>query len=225
MIGKLITIEGIDGSGKKTQTNLIKQYLESKGKKVKVIEFPRYKTEVGKVIANYLKGDYGKLNEVPNELICIAYASDRAGMSSKIRRLLNDGYYVIADRYTYSNLFTAAKLPKDQQYNFIKWIEKMEFKSLNIVKPDYNFYLYLDPEIAYKRINQRGKRDYQDGKDDIHEQDINFLSDVTECYFNIAKDNPKWNIINQIQNNKQLSKNQIFNKIKKHLDKIIKEGE
>lgn len=219
--GKFITVEGCDGSGKHTQSCKMKEYLESKGKKVIMYSFPRYDTTIGKIIANYLKGEYGNINEVPHELICIAYAADRAAASADINEALNKGYYVISDRYTYSNLFTAAKMPEEKWLPFIQWIEDMEFNNLGVVKPDFNIYLYIDPLISIKRIEQRGKRDYQEGKEDIHENNKKLLINTAKCYLDFANYSKNWFVIDQMENDTQLPPNKVFEKIEKILDNII----
>jgi dTMP kinase len=219
--GKLISLEGIDGSGKGTQSNKIKEYLESKGINVSIYHFPRYETLVGKQIARYLQGEFGDKDHVPHELVCIAYATDRFAAAKEIYMSLAKGEWVICDRYTYSNLFTAAKMPESEWEFFIDWIEHMEFNNLGVIKPDFNFYLYVDPQISIKRIQQRGLRDYQDGKKDIHESDPELLISTAKCYLNFAMNKLDWCIIDQMNGENQLSKEQVFEKIKQQLDKLI----
>lgn len=220
--GIFVSVEGLDASGKETQVKLLEDYLVKNGYKVKVFSFPQYETLIGKVIASYLKGDYGDIHSIPKELICIAYAADRVKVSNEIRNLLNAGYIVIANRFTYSNIFSAAKLPKDQWMSFVSWIEQLEFEEMNIVRPHYNFYLHVDPEISIQRIKERGKRDYQDGKEDIHENNNILLKNASEIYLQIAKSNPqKWYVINQMKDGKQISKEETFKIFKKKFLNIL----
>jgi dTMP kinase len=221
MAGKLLSFEGIDGCGKGTNTRKVKEYLESQGKKVKMYSFPQYDTTVGKIIARYLKGDFGDIKKVPYELICIAYAADRASVAQEVTEFLENDYWVIMDRYTYSNLFTAAKMPQDQWAPFIEWIEEMEFTNLGVIKPNYNFYLYIDPMVSIQRIEQRGKRDYQDGKDDIHENNSELLINTAKCYLKHATGHCNWFVIDQMVNGIQLTPDEVFNKIKEKLDDIL----
>jgi dTMP kinase len=217
----IVSIEGIDGSGKGTNVNKIVEYLRSQGKKVIKYSFPQYETTIGKLIARYLKGDFGDINKVPYELICTAYAADRASIQSELKNTLNSVDYIILDRYTYSNLFTAAKLPEDQWDTFINWIEDMEFNNLGILKPDYNFYLYVDPMISIQRIEERGKRDYQDGKEDIHENNKELLINTAKCYLKFANSRDNWFVIDQMVDGQQLPPDKVFEKIKEKLDLII----
>lgn len=224
MAGKIISCEGVDACGKNSQTNKMVEYIKSKGKNVTKISFPRYETTVGKVIAQYLQGTYGCIEKVPFELICIAYAADRASTMQYVRQLLNEDYYVIMDRYTYSNLFTAAKMPQEKWNSFIEWIENMEFGNLGVIKPDYNFYLYIDPNLSIKRIEERGKRDYQKGKNDIHENNSELLTNTAKCYLDFAKGKGNWFIINQMVDGEQLHADKVFEKIKEKLDYILMQG-
>ncbi|MFW6008654.1 MAG: dTMP kinase [archaeon] len=220
--GKIIAVEGIDGAGKNTQVNNIINYIKLHGKQVINYTFPRYETLIGEQIARYLKGEFGDISKVPYELICIAYAADRSTIRDKVLGHLRNNRYIVMDRYTYSNLFTAAKLPENKWGEFINWIEDMEFNNLGVVKPDYNFYLYIDPELAVKRIKSRGKRDYQKGKEDIHENNVKLLKNVAKCYFNFAENKKNWFIINQMNHKQQLSEEEVFELIKDKLDIILK---
>jgi dTMP kinase len=219
----VITVEGIDGCGKGTNTKKMVEYLESRGKSVKLYSFPRYESTIGKVIARYLKGEFGPIDKVPYELICTAYAADRASIQNDIKNSFecNGIDIVIMDRYTYSNLFTAAKLPEEQWKSFIDWIEDLEFNNLGIRKPDYNFYLYIDPMVSIQRINERGKREYQEGKEDIHENNSQLLINTAKCYLQFAKSKDNWFVIDQMKDGNQLSTDEVFELIKEKLDIIL----
>lgn len=221
--GLLISTEGLDGSGKNTQVTLLQEFLEKEGYKVAKFSFPQYETLIGKVISSYLKGDYGDVKSVPYELICIAYGADRAQASNEIRNLLNAGYIVLADRFTYSNIFTAAKMPEEKWLPFVEWIEEMEFNQLRVVRPDYNFYLHVDPEISLQRIKGRGKRDYQEGKEDIHENNEQLLRDTSKAYLKLANNNKrKWSIIDEMNSDgSQKSITEVFELLKNEFLKLI----
>ncbi|MDF2534295.1 MAG: hypothetical protein K0R18_452 [Bacillales bacterium] len=224
--GLLLTFEGIDGAGKGTHVKSTAKYLENLGHTVHIVSFPEYERPIGKVIASYLKGEYGGIDSVPDELICIAYAADRARLRDEIKNSIENGHIVLADRYTYSNLFTAGKkISKEERQEFIGWIEDMEFNELKVVKPDYNFYLYVDPSISIERIESRGKREYQEGKEDIHENNNQLLINVSETYLDFAKTRDNWIVIDQMKNGKQKSVDEVFAMIKREIDKIITERE
>ena len=95
MVGRFIVLEGIDSAGKKTQTQLLEKFLSGKGYKVKSLHFPQYDTDFGKLVGNYLRGEYGKLDELPPEIPCLLYALDRYQFKDQlIWDLKNDVYYV-----------------------------------------------------------------------------------------------------------------------------------
>lgn len=220
--GLFISFEGLDGSAKGTHTKLLEKYLEGLGHTVHVVSFPEYERTIGKVIASYLKGEYGDINSVPHELVCIAYAADRARLKEEITNSLSNGHIVLADRYTYSNLFTAGKMPKEKRQEFIDWIEDVEFNELKVVKPDHNFYLYVHPSVSIERIESRGKREYQEGKEDIHENNKQLLINVAETYYDFAESKDNWTIINQMdENNKQKSMDEVFLMIKDKVNDIL----
>lgn len=219
--GMIFEVEGIDGAGKGTQAKRMAEYLKSKGHNTVVQSYPQYETQIGKVIANYLKGGYGSIEDVPKELICLAYAADRASNNAHMEFCRERGTHTIMDRYTYSNLFTAAKLPEEKWDEFIKWIEEIEFNELEIPRPHYGFYLHVDPEISIQRIKERGKRDYQDGKEDIHENNEELLRNTAKCYLKFAESKDNWFVIDQMKDGKQLSPDEVFELIKEKLDEII----
>ena len=222
--GLLISYEGVDGSGKCTQSKKLEQYLKSKGKNVVLYEFPRYDTFFGQIIAKYLKGEFGGIDDVPKELISIVYAADRKNVQEEIRNHLNNGSIVICDRYTHSNLFQAAKTDEKYWNEIIDWVEKMEFEEFNIIKPDITFYLYVDINTTINRIESRGKRDYQNGKTDIHEDNKDLLTNAAKCYLEYGKNRPsnKWISINQSKEDGSiLSVEEIFEIIKDNIDNLI----
>lgn len=202
-----------DASGKGTNVELLKESLERIGFQVIVYSFPQYKSTVGKVIANYLQGNYGNIDNVPYELICTAYAADRARFAEDIITYLDNGYIVLCDRYTYSNAFTVAKMPFEKWDNFINWIEDLEFNCLNVIEPDYNVYLHVDPTISRERIKERGKREYQNGKEDIHESNFNLLKSATEVYLHLANRKDNWIVIDEMKDGKQLPIEDVFAKL------------
>lgn len=219
--GLLITYEGTDASGKGTNVQLTKECLERMGFAVVVYTFPQYESTVGKVIANYLQGNYGDIDSVPHELVCTAYAADRARFAEDIATYLDNGYIVLCDRYTYSNAFTVAKMPRDQWDTFINWIEDLEFNCLNVIEPDYNIYLHVDPEISMQRIKERGKREYQNDKEDIHESNFNLLKTASEVYLYLAEQKDNWIVIDEMQDGKQLPIEDVFAKLFTEIYRIL----
>lgn len=221
--GLLLTIEGIDGSGKGTNVQLLEQALNNIGLPVITYRFPVYESVVGNIIAKYLRGEYGDINSVPYELICTAYAADRARFAEDILTYLDNGYVVLCDRYTYSNIFTAAKMSEDKWDSFIEWVENLEFNCLGVVEPDYNIYLHVDPKISIQRIAERGKRSYQENQEDIHESNNNLLINASKAYLNLASKKDNWIIIDEMNGNEQLPIEIVFSKLFNEIYKILKD--
>ena len=185
---KFIVIEGLDGSGKSTQVNLLKRYFEVHQLKYKFIHFPVYDSPVyGDLIARFLRGELGHIDEVNPYLVALLYAGDRNNFKETIQQWLDDGYYVLADRYVYSNIaFQCAKLQDEQAVKELKqWILKTEYDSFKIPKPDANIFLEV-PETFVKQqlssVRTGEERDYLQGKEDIHEQDMSFQERVKMIY-------------------------------------------
>ena len=99
--GRLIVLEGIDSVGKKTQAQELKKFLvDNKGLEVKLTHFPQYDTDFGALVGKYLRGEFGKLDEIPPEIPCLLYALDRYQVRNQMLQDLLGGVYYIADRYT-----------------------------------------------------------------------------------------------------------------------------
>lgn len=220
--GLLLAVEGVDGSGKNTQVTNVENYLLSLGYKVKVYRFPQYDTPIGNVIATYLRGDFGDINNIPYELISIAYAADRVAMKNEIQNLLNAGYIILLDRYTYSNVFNIAKMNDESKWiERVSWIEDIEFNQMGVVKPNLNIYLHVDPKISIQRIKERGKREYQQGKDDVYESNHKILIDAAKLYYELATTKNNWLLIDQMKNDEQISMDETFELLKKYLDNML----
>ncbi len=219
--GKLITIEGIDGCGKRTQTDMVCDYLIEKGYNVKKFSFPNYDGLIGEAIACYLRGEYGDVDSVPHKLLSIAYASDRLKIKDEIKKYLLKDYIVLCDRYTYSNVFQAAKMKQKEKMKFIGWVEQLEFKEMKIPKPDLNFYLHIDFEKSIDRTKKREKKKYQEDKEDIHEKNISLLKDASELYCLLCENRKDWFMVNQMKSGKQISKEEVFLLLKTKIDEIF----
>jgi dTMP kinase len=219
--GKLITIEGIDGCGKRTQTEMLTKYLVEKGYNVKKFSFPNYDGLIGETIASYLRGDYGDVDSMPQKVLSIAYAADRLKIKDEINQHLLKGFIVLCDRYTYSNAFQAAKMKKKERMNFIEWVENLEFKEMKIPKPDFNVYLHIDQEISSERTKKRGKREYQKCQEDIHENNEDLLKNTSSVYMSLCENRKNWLLINQMKNGKQINKEDVFDLLRNKIDDFL----
>lgn len=157
--GKLIVIDGIDGSGKATQTKILTEKLHQQGQPVETMDFPQYTNNFfGGMVRRYLNGEFGPATEVNPYLASLLYAADRWESSKKIINWLAEGKTVILDRYYTSNLIhQASKLSTEQINEFITWDEKVELEVFKIPKPDLIIYLHLPAEVAHDWITKRGE--------------------------------------------------------------------
>jgi dTMP kinase len=189
MTGKLIVIEGIDGSGKTTQTNLLSEYLKVKNIPHEIINFPRYEDNLyGKLIRRYLEGEFGGIDKVDPHLMSLAYAGDRALAKPLIENWLNEGKLVIANRYNPSNkAHMSAHLPQDQREEFMSWLDQLEFETNKIPKGDLNLFLDVTPKVA--QSNVRGEHT------DIHEQNLAHLEAAYQIYVELSKSEDNWKVV------------------------------
>lgn len=196
--GKLVVIDGTDGSGKGTQTELLLKYLDEHKKKNKYIDFPRYYTSFhGRMVGRYLKGEFGSLQSASPYLTSLFYALDRLTARDEIIDWLEEGNTVVANRYTTSSMaFQTARVEKEKQEEFIKWLYDMEYKEHKLPKEDVVLFLYVPVEISQKLLEQKNKREYMGGKKkDINEADVKYQKDVLKLYLDLAKKHPHWEVI------------------------------
>lgn len=199
-MGKLIVIEGLDGSGKHTQAVLLKDWLENIGKSVKLVSFPDYDSPSSSLVKMYLAGDFGKNADSVSPYAASAfYAVDRfASFRTKWQDFYENGGIVIADRYTTSNaVHQCSKLPVDQWDDFLKWLSDFEYKYMGIPEPDSVIYLRTDPEVSQKLMSGRYNSD--ESKKDIHERDVDYLK-RSQKSADYCADKLGWNIIECIEN-------------------------
>jgi dTMP kinase len=189
----LLVLEGLDGSGKSTQQHKLLQYFELHNIKHKCLHFPRTENEMfGQLIARFLRGDLGKINEVDPYLVALIYAGDRFDATGILKKWLDEGYVVILDRYVYSNIaYQCAKLPdKAEKEKLLNWILALEFESFKIPRPTINIFLDVPFSFTQKKLvaGRKGDdRDYLKGKQDIHEADLHFQQQVRDMYLYMAK--------------------------------------
>ncbi len=230
--GKLIVFEGIDGSGKSTQANLLIDTLKRGGQNVAQIDFPQYRQKSAGLIEEYLNGEYGTSKEVGPYRAAILFACDRYDASFKVKEWLNQGKIVISDRYMASNIgHQAGKISSlKERKKFIKWVYDLEYNIFEIPKPDLYFFLKVPPTIAYqlsgdiKDPEKRKKKRIYLGKEirDIHEKDICHLEDSFDSYMLATTEfTQDFKTIECLDNNELLSPKVIHEKIWKIIKQII----
>lgn len=175
-MGKLIVIEGCDGAGKETQSKLLVSRLNEMGIPARRITFPDYDSPSSGPVKMYLKGDFGKNDEVEPYAASSLYAVDRwAAYRSAWHEDYEKGVVIVADRYTGSNaMFQGAKFTnQDELKKFVAWLEEFEFHTLGIPAPDKTLFLDVPPVVSKKLTTSRYNKATGGAKKDIHESDIN----------------------------------------------------
>ncbi|MBR6624009.1 MAG: deoxynucleoside kinase [Ruminococcus sp.] len=176
MNGKLIVIEGLDGSGKATQTTKLCEALKAKGHNVMHVSFPNYGSDAAKLLDDYLHGRFGTdPNSVNPYAASTFFAIDRyVSFHLNWKQFYSEGGVIVADRYTTSNaIHQCAKLPQEEWNAFLEWLFIYEYKQLELPEPDAVIYLQVDPEVSQKLMTERYNGD--DGKKDIHESNVAYL--------------------------------------------------
>lgn len=216
MKGRLIVIEGLDGTGKAVQTKLLTESLEKAGKAVTLFDFPRYTSSIfGKLTGEALAGMHGDFRNLSPFLSSLPYVLDRATAKNDIEKALAKGD-VICNRYTPSNLaYQSAKLPPSQRKKFVDFLEKAEYGEIGIPKPDVVIYLRVPVEIALTLNAGKPRRAYlkKAGDKDQHEEDEMYQKQVLDTYLSFAKEKKEWHIVECVENEKLLSPEEIHEKI------------
>ena len=217
-MGKLIIIEGTDGSGKQTQTELLyKRLSEIKGEeKVKKISFPNYESRASEPVKMYLAGEFGKTAESVNAYAAsVLYSVDRfASFKTEWEEFNNDGGIVISDRYTISNMIhQVPKISdKSEQSKYLDWLIDLEWEKIGIPKPDVVFFLDIPFEISQKLMKNRENKITGEKEKDIHEKDKNYLKNAYE----VAKElslKYNWNVVSCVNEDKLRTIEEINNEL------------
>ena len=217
MSGKLITLEGLDGSGKATQTELLCKELAGKGIRVRKISFPDYGQPSSALAKMYLDGKFG---ENPEDVSAYAassfYAVDRfASYTQFWKEDYQSGAVIVADRYSTSNIvFQMSKLPRDEWDAFIQWVQDYEYNKLGLPKPDCTVYLDMPPSVSQKLLSGRYHGDER--KKDIHERNTVYLRACRESAAYAAK-MLGWLVINCAEGDNAKPMEQIHRDLMKEL--------
>lgn len=175
--GKLIVLEGLDGSGKATQAKLLAEHLAAQGVPVQKITFPDYASDSSALVKMYLAGQFGQHPDDVNAYAASSfYAVDRyASYKTSWGSFYEQGGVIIADRYTTSNaVHQCSKLPQKQWEEYLHWLFDYEFRLLGLPAPDRVIYLQVDPAVSQRLMTQRYHGD--ESKKDVHEKDTAYLA-------------------------------------------------
>ena len=222
-MGKLIVIEGTDGSGKSTQFRLLSERLERDGVVFKHIVFPRYDQESSALIRMYLGGDFGtKPLDVNAYAASSFYAVDRyASYKMDWGKWYEDGGVVLSDRYTTSNaVHQASKEPKELQADFLKWLYDFEYDKLGLPRPDLT--LYLDVPTDFTERLMRHREHETNTKADIHEKDTSYLATCRKTG-RMAAEYYGWTVIQCVKDDAMRSIEDIHEEIYRYVMKCLEE--
>ncbi len=191
MLNKLIVLEGTDGAGKSTQVQKVKEYLEANSLKYEYFHFPMYgHNEFSEVISAFLRGEFGNVDKVDPYFVANIYAMDRFMFLPELNKALQENDVVLLDRYVFSNLaYQGAKFEGEESQKIKTWIHGFEFGYLKLPYPNLNIFFDVPIDIVKERLEEKrdGKdRDYLQGKQDIHEADLDFQSRVRDNYLGLV---------------------------------------
>jgi len=209
-MGKLIVIEGIDGSGKLTQLHLLLDYLNRNKIKHSSFDFPQYKkTFFGDFAGRFLKGEFGHFSRINPYLASFPYAADRWQVKEKLWQAIDQDQFVICNRYTPSSIYQAVKVKPTERQKFLDWVETLEYEVFGIPRPNIVIFLYVPLTFAQTLIAKKTK--------DQYEKNFFYLKKVENMYLDTVKINKNWVKIDCVENNKIISPEIIHRRV---LDKL-----
>lgn len=187
-----IVLEGLDGAGKSTQIKLLRRMVEATGRECEYLHFPRFDAPIyGDMIARFLRGELGSVEQVNPYLVALLYAGDRADAARMINGWLKEGKCVIVDRYVYSNIgYQCAKVATEEERKRLReWILRTEYEEFGIPRPTVS--LFLDVPFGFTEAKLTAQREGDDrnylaGGVDIHEKSLDLQRRVREVYLEAA---------------------------------------
>lgn len=220
-MGKLIVIEGTDGSGKSTQFKLLSEHLAQDNVSFKHIVFPRYSEDSSALIRMYLGGQFGdKPSDVNAYTASAFFAVDRfASYKMDWGQWYEDGGVVLSDRYTTSNaVHQASKEPVEKQTDFLGWLYDFEYDKLGLPRPDLTIYLDVPTDFTEKLLRHREAD--TNTQADIHEKDMTYLATCREtgrraaAFYN-------WTVIQCVKDGTMRSIEDIHQEIYQHVKRCL----
>lgn len=216
-MGKLIVIEGTDGSGKSTQFRLLTDRLESEQVKFQKLVFPQYSEPSSALIRMYLGGEFGKNPSDVNAYAASAfYSVDRYASYRKVwGKWYEEGGLVVSDRYTTSNaVHQASKEPENKREDFLNWLYDFEYDKLGLPRPDLVIYLDVPTDFTEKMLRHRESETHTHA--DIHEQDMQYLATCRRMG-RAAAEHYGWTVIRCVRDGAMRSMEDIHEEIYRHV--------
>ena len=220
-MGKLIVIEGLDGCGKSTQLELLPKALSELGIDTRSVSFPDYESDSSALIKMYLGGKFGSNpNDVNPYAASVFYTVDRyASFKANWGEYYNNGGIIISGRYTTSNaIHQTSKLPKEYWEDFLSWLYELEYEKIGIPVPDKVIFLDMPVEVSQKLLSNRYGGD--NGKKDIHESDVEYLSNCRKAA-NFCAEYSHWAKISCAENGEPRSIEEIAKDILAEVLKVL----
>ncbi len=228
--GRLIVLEGGDGSGKATQSELLEKRLKKEGYSTSFFSFPRYyDSHAGKLIGELLSGKHGDFMSMSPYVSSLPYVLDRASAARDIQAKLDKGHIVICDRYSPSNIaHQTSKLPEEDREPFINFIENLEYNELAIPKPTLVIYLLVPVDVAYGLIMQKDERGYlaSDGsKRDHAERNKEHQKHTRDVYLKMAAKRDDWTAVDcaPLEHMRGIDEihEDVWDTVKKHIEELL----
>ena len=227
-----IVLEGVDGSGKSTQIANLQRLFAEQGIPTEYLHFPRFDAPYfGDLIARFLRGELGSVEQVDPYIVAMLYAGDRRDAAEMIRGWIAEGRVVICDRYVYSNIgYQCAKVAeKEERERLREWILSLEYDYFNIPRPDVSLFLDVPFAFTERKLLQEQRegddRAYLHGKKDIHEQSMDLQRQVRQVYIDAAQYDEAMHVVDCSHDGEMASPEEIFGRIKAVVEKYIKVGE
>ena len=215
-----IVLEGVDGSGKSTQIAKLRDMFAQRGIPTEYLHFPRFDAPYfGELIARFLRGELGSIEQVDPYIVAMLYAGDRRDAAAMIRGWMDQGKVVICDRYVYSNIgYQCAKVADaDEREKLRKWILSLEYDYFAIPRPDVSLFLDVPFAFTERKLLQEQRegddRAYLNGKKDIHEQSMDLQRAVRQVYIDAAEWDEAMHVVDCSCQGEMASPEQIFERI------------
>ena len=216
-----IVLEGVDGSGKSTQIANLQRMFAEQGIPTQYLHFPRFDAPYfGDLIARFLRGELGSIEQVDPYIVAMLYAGDRRDAAAMIRGWMEEGKVVICDRYVYSNIgYQCAKVADVAEREKLReWILSLEYDYFAIPRPDVS--LFLDVPFAFterkliQEVREGDDRAYLNGKKDIHEQSLDLQRAVRQVYIDAAEHDENMFVVDCSSEGEMATPEVIFERIK-----------
>ena len=220
-MGLFIDLEGLDGCGKTTQTELLCKRFEKENIKYKKIKLPDYESDSSILVRKYLNGDFGKnANDVNAFAASVLFAADRfASYTEKWKDDYLNGTLIFSDRYTPANaLYQMTKLNPEEWDEYLEWLFDFEYNKIGIPEPTMVVFLDMPVEVSQKLMTSRYNGD--ETKKDVHECNVEFLHKCRESALYACK-KYGWKVISCAENGEVLSIEEINDKIYNEVKAIL----